>query len=175
MSGFSWPDRENLRDADDDPVTDLAGEPTVFEEFDDDEEEERDDALPEPTRFADVDDFVRNHLRHVYIRQVGTHSSNLHWCTKWWAVPEAVHRLHGIWRAWESLSADEELGLAMWYRDFCDPGMSELLAPDGPFQGVPKAWLASDQPGEPWTCEPAPRGVVERALDDPGGVDARRR
>lgn len=129
----------------------------------------------EPTRFVDVDDFVRNHLRYLYVRQVGTHSSNLHWCTKWWAVPEAVHRLHGLWRAWESLSVDEELGLAMWFRDFCDPGMRELIAPDGPFQGVPKSWLATDQPGEPWTCEPAPRGVVERALHDPGGSDVRRR
>lgn len=115
-------------------------------------------------RWSDADDFVRNHLRHVYVRQVGPHSSNLHWSRRWWDVPEAVHRLTALWRAWEALSADEETGLAVWFRDFCDPTMRELLAPDGPFQGLPRELLEANAPGEPWACEPAPAGRLERVL-----------
>jgi len=49
------------------------------------------------------------------------------------STPEAVARLEALWKAFEHLSHDPTLGAAIWWRDYTDPTMTALTAPDGPF------------------------------------------
>lgn len=57
------------------------------------------------------------------------------WCPRWWAHPEAIAVLDGLWRAWEQLRLPEHaaLGPATFWRDWAYPLMRELTAEDGPF------------------------------------------
>ncbi|WP_329431015.1 DUF4913 domain-containing protein (plasmid) [Streptosporangium sp. NBC_01495] len=57
------------------------------------------------------------------------------WCSTWWEHPEAYARLHGIWLAWVQLTtpaSDNWTGPADWHRDYLDPALAALRAPDGP-------------------------------------------
>lgn len=77
--------------------------------------------------------WVEGYLSLVYWRRLGTRHV---WCPKWWAHPEAVVRVEGMWRAWEKMrQADAALGIASWFTEVADPMMRELLDPDGPFKG----------------------------------------
>ena len=59
----------------------------------------------------------------------------IRWCPQWWAHPEAVVRLEGLWRAWEVLRRDPNLGMATWLRDHFDPQWRILTGDTGPFLG----------------------------------------
>lgn len=82
--------------------------------------------------------WVRDVLIPFYGREP---SSNRPWCPRWWAHPEAVTRLHSLWLAWQELTdpAAGRLGLKTWERDYLDPTMRELRAPDGPFSACSQA------------------------------------
>jgi len=57
----------------------------------------------------------------------------MRWCPQWWAHAEALSRLEALWRTWEAARLDPLQGIAVWYRDFCDPQLLVLFSPAGPF------------------------------------------
>ncbi len=112
---------------------------------------------PQPV-YAGVEDWVTNHLAHVYRRQAGKR-----WCARWWDHAEAVSRLEALWRAWESLRLDGQSGMSVWWRDHADYHLPVLLDPTGPFARCgPDEHVQS--PGLP--CEPAPAGWWRHDLAD---------
>jgi len=72
----------------------------------------------------------------------------MRWCPQWWAHAEALSRLEALWRTWEAARLDPLQGIAVWYRDFCDPRLLVLFSPAGPFaqctaeRHSPGRWLA---------------------------------
>lgn len=79
-------------------------------------------------------DFVRDFLVIVYARTVSDQRTDFRWCARWWDHAEAVSRLEALWKAFETLRQDPGTGAAVWWRDYCDPTMSALCAPDGAFR-----------------------------------------
>ena len=82
--------------------------------------------------YGSVDEFVREKLRYTYIRKVGP-SAPYRWAGDWWRYPEAMGRLDALWRAWEALRLEGQVGMSSWWRDHADHHMRMLMAPDGPF------------------------------------------
>lgn len=65
-------------------------------------------------------------------------TTELVWCPEWWRHPEAISRLEGLWRAWESLKLDPTTGMSVWWRDHADHHLSRLLDRNGgPFVQCP--------------------------------------
>ncbi|RBP98821.1 DUF4913 domain-containing protein [Bifidobacterium xylocopae] len=81
--------------------------------------------------FANVWDFVYRWLRHMYKRRVSGNAAR--WSSTWFDCPEAVSRLTELWRVWEISRRDETTGMAVWWRDYCDPTMDRLMSETGPF------------------------------------------
>ncbi|MFJ6381391.1 DUF4913 domain-containing protein [Kitasatospora sp. NPDC092039] len=81
---------------------------------------------------AELSFWVTHILLPVYGREI---SSTRPWCAKWHEHPEAVARLHGLWLAWQQLTAAEagQAGPATWHRDHLDHALLQLRSPDGPF------------------------------------------
>lgn len=79
--------------------------------------------------FPTATEWLEQYLLPNYVRRPGTHR----WCAQWWAHPEAVTRIEALWQSWESLRWDGPTGLAVWWKDYCDPHMAVLLSPEGPF------------------------------------------
>ncbi|MER5339354.1 DUF4913 domain-containing protein [Streptomyces mirabilis] len=70
----------------------------------------------------------------IYGREV---TSAAPWCARWWAHPEAVAQLHGLWLAWGDLTGPGSAmtGPANWHRDYLSNVMTTLRDPQGPFAG----------------------------------------
>lgn len=98
------------------------------------------DAEPETEEpglyYGSVDEFVREHLRHVYRRKISGDGRARVWAARWWQYDEAVIRLEALWRAWEHLRQDPTTGASVWWRDHADHHMGVLMDPDGPFAGA---------------------------------------
>jgi hypothetical protein len=90
------------------------------------------EAEPPQLYFANVDEFVREYLRHVYRRPIDGRA--VFWSAEWWRYDEAMNRLEAIWRAWEYLRLDPATGMSVWWRDHADPHMQVLMSPQGPFR-----------------------------------------
>lgn len=84
-----------------------------------------------PLYYGSTNEFVRDHLRHVYKRKIN--GSTLFWSPRWWASAEATARLEALWRAWEHLRLDPSTGPSVWWRDHADHHMSVLMNSAGPF------------------------------------------
>lgn len=111
---------------------------------------------PSPApHFSNVDAFVREYLVHVYRRKVGERATR-RWSARWWESPEALTRLEALWRAWEQLRLDPNMGMSVWFRDHADYHMGVLMDPDGPFRS------STDQANEtePLPYTPPPPGLV---------------
>ena len=67
------------------------------------------------------------------MHSVSRQNTRFRWCPQWYLHPEAVARLEALWKAFEHLRHDPPLGAAIWWRDYTDPTMTALTAPDGPF------------------------------------------
>jgi len=91
------------------------------------------DADEAGTHYADVYEFVHEFLVHIYARRVSRQNTRFRWCPQWYLHPEAVSRLEALWKAFEHLRQAPTLGPAIWWRDYTDPTMTALTAPDGPF------------------------------------------
>ncbi|WP_369067069.1 DUF4913 domain-containing protein [Kocuria carniphila] len=121
------------------------------------EAEEAADELVYPNVLAFVDD----HLSLLYQRRIDDEgrSKAFVWCGQWWRHPEAVSRLTGLWRAWESLRKDPTTGLAVWWRDYADPMVRALFDEQGTFQGcTPKTHAPKVTP---LTTVPPPEGLFD--------------
>ncbi len=104
--------------------------------------------------YGSVDEFVREYLRHMYTRPVGSGNARYRWAAEWWRSPEAVARLEGLWRSWEHLRQDPATGASTWWAEHADHHMPILLSPDGPFARSKD----SCEPGEPLPYENPPEG-----------------
>ena len=58
-------------------------------------------------------------------------SANMHWCSQWWAHPEAVKRLRALHEEWLIRLADG--GMSSWWVDHFDAHAKVLFARNGPF------------------------------------------
>jgi uncharacterized protein DUF4913 len=85
------------------------------------------------TYFPNVLAFVTEHLTPMYRRSLS--GTDRTWCAEWWRHTEAVSRLEALWRSWEYLRLDPNLGISVWMRDHLDHHMAILLDADGPFKG----------------------------------------
>lgn len=93
----------------------------------------KDSASEEPELFfGSVDEFVREHLIHVYRRKVGAQGQH-RWAAEWWRSAEAISRLESVWRSWEHLRLEGTTGMSVWWLQHADPQMRVLMDPDGPF------------------------------------------
>ncbi|MGI8731361.1 MAG: DUF4913 domain-containing protein, partial [Solirubrobacteraceae bacterium] len=88
---------------------------------------------PPELYFPTVLAFVTDHLTPMYRRSVS--GTDRTWCAEWWRHAEAVSRLEALWRSWEYLRLDGNLGISVWMRDHLDHHMAVLLDADGPFKG----------------------------------------
>ncbi|RFA06760.1 hypothetical protein B7R21_18455 [Subtercola boreus] len=87
------------------------------------------------THFGSADEFVRKQLITTYRRRViaqGT-GGGMRWKAAWWSSKEAQQRIEALWRAWEAARQDEKAGMSLWWISHCDPHMTILLSPEGPF------------------------------------------
>jgi hypothetical protein len=58
-------------------------------------------------------------------------SQNQYWWSQWWAHPEAVDRLRGLYEHW--LDARTNGGMSSWWMDHFDRHATVLFAERGPF------------------------------------------
>lgn len=117
-------------------------------------------AEEEPTTFfGSADEFVRKQLIGTYRRRVirGGSGSGLRWKAAWWSSAEAQQRIEALWRAWEAARADEKAGMSTWWINHCDPHMTALLSPDGPFADSQD----ENRVGEPLPYERPVEGLFE--------------
>jgi hypothetical protein len=80
--------------------------------------------------FASAEDWVDHYWSVVFVRAVG---GTVRWCNQWREHPEAVLRLEALWRSWETLRLDANLGIATWLTTFADPQISALTSGVGTF------------------------------------------
>lgn len=119
------------------------------------------------TVYGSVVEFVENYLSMIYQRQV-TDTTETVWCPEWWQHPEAVARLHSLWRAWENSRLDGATGLSDWFSIHADKQMHQLLAPAGPFR------YCSARHGHKDLLPPLPTTQVQSGMfSDPENVDGR--
>jgi hypothetical protein len=115
-----------------------------------------DPAEPQPV-FANVDAFMSGYLRHVVERGSTGGGSPFHWCPRWWSHPEAVSRIYVLWRTWECLRLDAQVGMSLWWRDHLGPHLDALTSPGGPFA---RCRPDRHRDPEPLPAVPAPRDVL---------------
>jgi hypothetical protein len=127
-------------------------------EFDDYRDDE-DATVPEETTptlfYGSADEFMREHLRHMYTRRVGPGNASFRWAADWWTYPEALSRIDALWRAWEHLRQDGAVGISRWWIEHADHHMPILMSPDGPFAKSED----SNKPGAPLPYSAPPEGL----------------
>lgn len=84
---------------------------------------------PAQLKYANLVDFVEQHLLPLYRRDVRT------WCPQWWKHAEAAVRLDALWMSWEQLRREAGTGSSTWLRDHLDHHMTVLTSDDGPLKG----------------------------------------
>lgn len=82
--------------------------------------------------YPSVAAWYAGYLAPAWRRNFGN-GGHLTWCPTWWRHAEAVDRLRALWRAYEHLRLDGATGMAVWWRDYCDPCMAVLTDTGGPF------------------------------------------
>lgn len=87
------------------------------------------EVVPEPL-YPNVEAWVVGWFAPTFARRLGT----TRWCAQWWLHAEAIVRLEALWRSWENLRLDPNLGMATWLRDHLDPQRQVLMGDSGPFQ-----------------------------------------
>lgn len=115
-----------------------------------------------PPRFGSAEEFVNTYLSRIVCRRLGQGTAM--WCPEWWRHREAVIRLDALWRAFEYLTRDPELGMSTWWLYHADPHLRALTDPDsGPFALCDPEEGHATYPLGPLPVRPAPADV----WDDP--------
>ena len=83
-----------------------------------------------PPVYGSLDAWVEEYFCVVFARPIG---GEIRWCPQWRDHPEAVTRLEALWRSWEALRLDPNLGIATWLTNFLDPQLGQLLSRSGTF------------------------------------------
>jgi hypothetical protein len=107
---------------------------------------------PPRTYFPDLESWVLGYFTPSFGRTLG---GELRWCPAWWDHVEAISRLEALWRAWEQLRLDPQLGMASWYRDHLDHHLPILLGSRGPFA---RCTPDRHEPDHPLPTRAAPGG-----------------
>jgi hypothetical protein len=80
------------------------------------------------------------------------------WCPEWWRHPDAVQRLHVVWRTWEEAQTSSPADWSNWWLYHLDPHLAALTEPSrGPFRDCNKGHVSE---GEPFPSVPPAPGVV---------------
>lgn len=87
---------------------------------------------PAPPVYTSPEAWVRDFFLPTFQRPFG---GELRWCARWEEHPEAVLRLEAMWRSWEALHRDGDLGLSQWLHHHFDPNFAVLTSRAGPFAG----------------------------------------
>jgi hypothetical protein len=85
---------------------------------------------PEEPLYPNLEAWVAGWFAPTFGRRLGT----TRWCARWWLHAEAIVRLEALWRSWETLRLDPNMGMATWLRDHLDPQRQVLMGDGGPFQ-----------------------------------------
>jgi len=85
--------------------------------------------VPVPA-FATLDAWVTEYFAVVFSRSIG---GEIRWCPLWSDHPEALTRLEALWRSWETMRLDPNLGMATWLTNHLDPQLGALLSRSGTF------------------------------------------
>ena len=80
--------------------------------------------------YSSVTAWVDRYFRVIFSRTVG---GEIRWCVQWKEHPEAITRLEALWRSWEALRLDPNLGIATWLTNYLDPQLAALLSRSGTF------------------------------------------
>lgn len=80
--------------------------------------------------YPTLTDWVEQYFCVNFARSIG---GETRWCPRWAEHPEAVIRLEALWRSWETLRLDANLGIATWLTSFLDPQLTGLMSRSGPF------------------------------------------
>jgi hypothetical protein len=77
-----------------------------------------------------LEDWVDQYFLPTFRRPIG---GEIRWCTHWQEHPEAITRLEALWRSWETLRLDPNLGIAIWLTNYLDPLLATLLSRSAAF------------------------------------------
>ncbi len=80
--------------------------------------------------YDSVEDWVYDYYLPTFVRPVG---GEIRWCTEWQQHAEAIVRLEAMWRSWEALRTEGNLGMSTWLINHLDPSAAVLLGRAGPF------------------------------------------
>ena len=80
--------------------------------------------------YETLDSWVEEYFTVVFSRPIG---GEIRWCPQWREHPEAVTRLEALWRSWETLRLEPNLGMASWLTGCLDPQQPIFLGRSGPF------------------------------------------
>lgn len=106
---------------------------------------------PQP-RFATMFDFVDQLILPLYGTTV-MQQREVNWSKKWWAHPEAIVRLNGLWKTFEKLRIEAPaVHMELFLRVHADYHMHHLMAADGVFAQCRR----EDQETIPLPTEPIP-------------------
>ncbi|NHC47157.1 DUF4913 domain-containing protein [Motilibacter aurantiacus] len=103
------------------------------------------------TYYRDVEDFVNEFFVIAFARTLG---GNALWCDRWWDHPEAVLRLEGLWRTFETSRRQPENGGPIFLGQV-DHHLPVLLSASGPFAAC---GASGHNPPPPLPSRPAPPG-----------------
>jgi hypothetical protein len=108
--------------------------------------------------YARLEDWVEQYFLPTYRRPVG---GEIRWCAQWQDHAEAVTRLEALWRSWEALRLDANLGIATWLTTYLDPNLAVLLGRSGPFAPCTPDRHAGPAPATPQPpADPATEGPL---------------
>jgi hypothetical protein len=85
--------------------------------------------VPQPV-YERLEDWVDQYFLPTFRRPIG---GEIRWCAHWQDHAEAITRLEALWRSWEALRLDPNLGIATWLTTYLDPLLAVLLGRSGPF------------------------------------------
>lgn len=89
-----------------------------------------DGAAPLQPVFDTLEAWVTEYFTVTFARSIG---GEIRWCAHWDQHAEAVTRLEALWRSWETLRLDPNLGIATWLTNYLDPQLAALLSRAGTF------------------------------------------
>ena len=82
--------------------------------------------------FPTVQDWVEDFLAPTIVRRS---SQDFLWCPRWWAHPEVVSRLTGLWITWEQARTGNPADINTWWLQQLDPHLAAITAHGGPLDG----------------------------------------
>ncbi len=84
-----------------------------------------------PSGIMSARQFYNDYLCEVFARDPNRGANN--WCSSWFEHLEARIVVEALWKSWEVLRQDPDMGMAVWMRDYAYPLMSRLFDETGTF------------------------------------------